>query len=93
MSSVKSLFAFIGGLAAGAAIALLFAPQSGEETRKQIEDYAREKGVPMSKEELDALVKKVSAQLHEKFSKEELKAVVASVVDELRGKKQASAEA
>ena len=90
MSSVKSLFAFIGGVAAGAAIALLFAPQSGEETRKQIEDYAREKGVPMTKEELDVLVKKVTDQLQEKFNKEELKAAVAAVVDELRGKKAAA---
>ena len=86
MSNLKSMFAFIGGVAAGAAIALLFAPQSGEETRRQIQEYAREKGVPMNKEELDALVQKVSERLRDKFNKDELKAAVMAVVDELRGK-------
>ncbi|HTS69225.1 MAG TPA: YtxH domain-containing protein [Terriglobia bacterium] len=33
---------FVAGLGIGAAIALLFAPQSGEETRKQIADKAQE---------------------------------------------------
>ncbi|MGO8788273.1 MAG: YtxH domain-containing protein [Terriglobia bacterium] len=33
---------FVAGLGIGAAVALLFAPQSGEETRKQIADKAQE---------------------------------------------------
>jgi len=33
---------FLAGLGIGAAIAILFAPQSGEETRKQIADKAQE---------------------------------------------------
>jgi gas vesicle protein len=33
---------FVAGMGIGAAIALLFAPQSGEETRKQIVDKAQE---------------------------------------------------
>ncbi|MGA3327511.1 MAG: YtxH domain-containing protein [Terriglobia bacterium] len=33
---------FVAGLGIGAAIALLFAPQSGEETRKQIAEKAQE---------------------------------------------------
>jgi gas vesicle protein len=33
---------FVAGIGIGAAIALLFAPQSGEETRKQIVDKAQE---------------------------------------------------
>ena len=33
---------FLAGLGIGAAVALLFAPQSGEETRKQIADKAKD---------------------------------------------------
>ena len=33
---------FVAGMGIGAAIALLFAPQSGEETRKQIAEKAQE---------------------------------------------------
>jgi gas vesicle protein len=33
------LLAFLGGAAAGAAVALLTAPRSGRETREQISDY------------------------------------------------------
>jgi gas vesicle protein len=33
---------FIAGMGIGAAVALLFAPQSGEETRKQIADRAQD---------------------------------------------------
>ena len=35
---------FVAGLGIGAAIALLFAPQSGEDTRKQIAEKAQEGG-------------------------------------------------
>jgi gas vesicle protein len=34
--------AFLGGAAAGAAVALLYAPQSGEETRDQLLGYANQ---------------------------------------------------
>lgn len=34
----ESLFTFLGGALVGAAIAILFAPDSGDETRKKIKD-------------------------------------------------------
>lgn len=39
-----SLLAFLLGAAVGAGVALLLAPQSGEETRKQIADRTRKLG-------------------------------------------------
>jgi gas vesicle protein len=33
-----TLFAFLGGAILGAAVAILFAPDSGDETRKKIKD-------------------------------------------------------
>lgn len=36
----KMFFSFLTGAALGAGLALLFAPQSGKETRKQIKDFS-----------------------------------------------------
>lgn len=33
-----NLFTFLGGVLVGAAVAILFAPESGEETRRKIKD-------------------------------------------------------
>ncbi len=41
-SSIPVLMAFVLGAAAGAAVALLYAPATGEETRRRIKDKARE---------------------------------------------------
>ena len=40
MNTGKSLLAFIAGAMAGAAVAFLFAPESGEKTRKRIKEKA-----------------------------------------------------
>ncbi len=41
-SAVPVLMAFVLGAAAGAAVALLYAPATGEETRRRLKDKARE---------------------------------------------------
>jgi len=41
-SAASVMMAFVLGAAAGAALALLYAPASGEETRRRIKDKARE---------------------------------------------------
>lgn len=41
-SAIPVLMAFVLGAAAGAAVALLYAPAAGEETRRRIKDKARE---------------------------------------------------
>jgi len=40
----KMFFSFLTGAAIGAGLALLFAPQSGKETRKQIKDLSEKLG-------------------------------------------------
>jgi len=40
----KMFFSFLTGAALGAGLALLFAPQSGKETRKQIKDFSDKLG-------------------------------------------------
>ena len=39
-AGIVGLVSFLAGAAIGASIALLFAPQSGEETRKKIKDFS-----------------------------------------------------
>jgi len=40
----KMFFSFLTGAAIGAGLALLFAPQSGKETRRQIKDFSEKIG-------------------------------------------------
>ena len=40
----KMFFSFLTGAVVGAGLALLFAPQSGKETRKQIKDFSDKLG-------------------------------------------------
>ena len=40
----KMFFSFLSGAAIGAGLALLLAPQSGKETRKQIKDFSDKLG-------------------------------------------------
>lgn len=72
----KVLAAFAGGAVLGAAAALLLAPKSGEEIRRQIADLAREKGLTLSKDELEAFVGKVLAKVKGCFTDDELKTAV-----------------
>lgn len=78
----KVIAAFIGGAVVGAVAALLLAPQSGAETRAQIKELAKEKGLDLNKEQLDELCSKVIAKVKDYFSSEELEAAVDEVIQE-----------
>ena len=56
---MKNLVSLLGGLAAGALIGILFAPQEGEKTRAQIKTLLKEKMPNISKEQLEQLVDEV----------------------------------
>lgn len=47
-STTRAVLSFLGGLAVGYGIALLFAPRAGRDTRQMITDYAQSTGERIS---------------------------------------------
>lgn len=62
-NSVGIIAAFIGGAIVGGVLGVLFAPESGEETRKKIADALEKRGVKLSKEEMNDLVDEIKSQV------------------------------
>ncbi|RVT72243.1 YtxH domain-containing protein [Flavobacterium sufflavum] len=58
MKTNKVVLGLIGGLVTGAALGILFAPQSGRKTRRKIKDKSREFKDHM-KEDFDKLIQKI----------------------------------
>lgn len=59
------LYAFLGGAVVGCAAALLFAPEKGSDLRARIKAMLKKKGIDFSDDEVEQLVKQISAQIEE----------------------------
>jgi len=76
----NSLLTFLLGLGIGGVLGILYAPSSGEETRRKLKYYAEETSDKISKktqelkEDADAAIKKVSSEI--KIGKEKIKAAI-----------------
>lgn len=59
------LYAFLGGALVGAGIAVLFAPEKGEEIRRRIKEILRKKGIICTESEIDALVEQLTSEIED----------------------------
>ena len=75
---MRNVFSLLGGLAAGALLGLLFAPQSGKESREQIRAKIQEKMPDLSAEKLEQLVEEVLGR----FRQEEAEATASESTNE-----------
>jgi len=60
MKTLNVLLAVAGGVAVGAALGILFAPRSGDETRRAVRDYVKSKCPGMKGTRLEALADEIS---------------------------------
>jgi gas vesicle protein len=55
--------ALLGGVILGGVLGVLFAPESGKETRKKIADALEKRGIKLTKKEMDDLVQEIKTEM------------------------------
>lgn len=60
---ITAVIAALGGMVAGAAVALLFAPKKGESLRDDIRQFLKSKGIMPKNHDLDELVDEIAKQI------------------------------
>lgn len=63
MKPLHVILAVIGGVIAGAAVGLLFAPEIGSDMRAKISEYLKSKKIKLRKEQIDELTEEISKEL------------------------------
>mgnify|MGYP001513393611 FL=1 len=63
MKALSFLAAFIGGAAVGAAVGILFAPEKETETRDEIAEALRKRGIKLNRKEMDSLVDEIADEI------------------------------
>ena len=60
MKGLNVFAAFLTGAIVGTAVGLLFAPEKGEDTRTKIAEILRNKGIRLSKAEMENLIDEIA---------------------------------
>ena len=63
MKGLSLLYAFLGGAVVGGIAAILFAPEKGSDLRARIKELLKKNGIDFSDDEVEQLVKQISAQI------------------------------
>jgi gas vesicle protein len=63
-NSAGIIAAFLGGAIVGGILGLMFAPESGEETRKKIVDALEKRGIKLGETEMNDLVDEIKSQVN-----------------------------
>lgn len=58
------LAALLGGVILGGIVGVLFAPESGQETRKKIADALEKRGIKLTKKEMEDLVEEIKSEMN-----------------------------
>ncbi len=65
MKGLSLLYAFLGGALVGASAAILFAPEKGSDLRSRIKEMLKKNGIDFRDDEVEQLVKQISAQIED----------------------------
>ena len=65
MRGLGLLYAFLGAALVGASAAILFAPEKGSDLRSRIKEMLKKHGIDFSDDEVEQLVKQISAQIED----------------------------
>ena len=63
MKPINIVMAVVGGVIAGAAVGLLFAPDKGSNTRAKIVDAVKKAGIKLKPQKMDELVDYITEEI------------------------------